>query len=668
MKKYLAKDIAYLDNDWLWQNLRGTFVLVFEDGEIETNWKETVYSAYAWRAFHVQFPLTPFLKDHHVKSIIKNGKLGSRTHLDLLGACMWSTHDAYLNEPSVKRDDLAKLVYQTTNVMYNELSVRLEEYVLSIDITDFLEITDHDDVRELINNPEPNQNYIVKAHDDLTKLLNDPIKLSNNPIAKAFKSGIVNKAQVLQCVGPIGYRTDIDSDRFRVPVVRSFVKGLRSLHDSLIESRSAAKSLYFSKDPLQDAEYFSRRLQLLCQIVENLHHTDCGSQEYLIWKVKPPVYENGRKVYVGDLTHLEGKYYLDETSGKLLAVKKTDEHLNGKTIKVRSVVAGCNHPDPHGVCSVCFGELSFSVPENTNLGHMCSTSMTQKTSQSVLSVKHLDSNATVEGITLSRDARSFLRTDNDAESYFINLEKENTGLKIKFHSSKAIGLTDINIVDNIENLSISRVSEIDCISFVTLVGDVEVPTPITVSINNRLASLTHVFLDYIKKAGWVIDSDGNYVIDLCCWDFKKPILTLPQKQYNMSAHSAGIANIIESRVEAITERDKASTPPVTLVDLFDLVNSKLDVNLAVLEVILYAAMIVSAERDDYRLPKPWTDKGLGVTSVTIPKRSLAIAYAYEYHRITIVSPASFFNEHRESHLMDAFVCPREVVEDLESLN
>jgi hypothetical protein len=670
MKKYLARDIAIIDNEWLWSNLRGEFILVFEDGEIETNWKETIYSTYAWRAFHVQYPLTPFLKKHHVKTIIKNGKLGSKTHLDLLGSCMWSTHDAYISNPTVKRDDLAKLIYQTTNVMYNELSVRLEEYVLSIDIIDFLEITDHPDVKEVLDNPTPDQQFINNAYNVLDQLLSDNDKLVTNPIAKACKAGLANKNQVLQCVGPRGYLTDIDSLKFPVPVMRGYVKGLRLLHDSLVESRSAAKSLYFSKDPLQDAEYFSRRLQLLCQIVENLYHTDCGSKEYLIWKVKPPVIEKGKVTYVGDLRHLAGKYYLDEITNKLVSIKATDVHLNGKTLKLRSVVAGCYHPDPHGVCSVCFGELSFSVPENTNLGHMCSTSMTQQTSQSVLSVKHSDGTAEIEGISLTKEAKWFLKVSSDGNSYLINLDRENSGMKIKFHSSKAIGLTDVNIVSNIEDLSITRVSEIDYISFLTYDKGVEtqLPIPIMVSINNRLASLTHVFLAYIKKVGWFIDTDGNYVIDLTGWDFSKPVLTLPQKHFNMAAHSTEIANIIESRVDDTIERDKASTPTATLVELFELVNSKLSVNLAVLEIILYSAMIVSAEREDYRLPKPWTDKGLGVTSVTIPKRSLAIAYAYEYHRQTIVSPASFFNEHRESHLMDTFICPREVVEDLESLN
>lgn len=119
--------------------------------------------------------------------------------------------------------------------------------------------------------------------------------------------------------------------------------------------------------------------------------------------------------------------------------------------------------------------------------------------------------------------------------------------------------------------------------------------------------------------------------------------------------------MIESSVKALTDRENACSPTVTLVELFELVNSKLTVNLAVLEIILYSAMVVSIEEGDYRLPKSWTEKGLGVAGMTIPNRSLSAAMAYEDHRKTICSPKSFFSQGRASHPMDVFLCPAEVM-------
>lgn len=668
MRKINARTLLQYSTEELWQTLTGNFTLVFDDGEIDTNYKETIYSSYAWQVFHVMYPKTPLLKKHHVSTVLRGGKLGSKTHLILLGNAMWSVYDTYVKEGPIDRDYLARLVYETTNVMYNDLSYKLEEYVVSIDITDFLEITDHPDVTETLNTLNPDQASIDLAYNKLTDLLTDPIKLQHNPIVKASQAELVNRNQVLQCVGPRGSLTDIDSVIFPVPVMRGYVKGLRLFHDSLVESRSAAKSLYFSKDPLQDTEYFSRRLQLLCQIVQNLHHTDCGSTSYLTWKVNPPVITDGRLTYPGDLKHLVGKYYLNEETNTLESIKETDKHLYGKTLQIRSVVAGCAHPDPHGICSVCFGDLSFSVPENTNIGHMCATSMTQKSSQSVLSVKHLDGSSVVEGIVLSHSGRTYLGVTQDQNSYLINPLNKQYDLKLIINADEARSLTDINLVSRIEDLTITRVSEIEHVGFQTNTNGIEEITPVSVSINNRAASLTHDFLGYVKAQGWTVNERGNFCIDLKDWDFSKPFLTLPQKHYNMSNHSSSIATMIESRVKELTDRLNTSTPSDTLVELFELVNSKLTVNLAVLEVILYAAMVVSPEGHDYRLPKPWTDKNLGVASITIPSRSLSAALAYEYHRQTIVDPASFFNEHRPSHAMDVFIAPQAVIDELNRTN
>ena len=97
-----------------------------------------------------------------------------------------------------------------------------------------------------------------------------------------------------------------------------------------------------------------------------------------------------------------------------------------------------------------------------------------------------------------------------------------------------------------------------------------------------------------------------------------------------------------------------------LVRLYDLVNDKLSVNLAVLAVILYGAMIVSAEEGDYSLPKPWTSRGLGVMSMSMAYRSMAAAMAYENHRDMITSPLSYIHTNRPDHPMDGILCPSEV--------
>jgi hypothetical protein len=95
--------------------------------------------------------------------------------------------------------------------------------------------------------------------------------------------------------------------------------------------------------------------------------------------------------------------------------------------------------------------------------------------------------------------------------------------------------------------------------------------------------------------------------------------------------------------------------------LFELVNSKLNVNIALLEVIIYAAMVKNAAEGDYGLARNSPNRTLGVSKQTLVNRSLSAAYAYEKQTMTLSDPASFFNKNRPDSIFDVFVAPRETV-------
>lgn len=660
-----ARSLIPLSSDEIWaMNQDGRIIVVFDDGEIETNWRETIYSSYAWE-FHRRYPNTPMLKKHHIKEILGDKRLNARTHLDLFGNAMFSAFDANAGtaaEPTPGMteflSDLRKLTYELTNLLYNELSYKLGEYVVSIDITDFIEILHHPEVAEANANVQPNQDSIDATYKTIQKALLESPALAENPIALAVRSKLVDMNQVNQCVGPRGFLTDIDSNIFEEPVLASYASGIRKFHDSLIESRSAAKSLIFSKAPLQDAEYFSRRLQLMCQTVRNLHWGDCRTTHHLHWKVRGNQYdENGALLKGSDLPLLAGKYYKDDETGVLKLIHADDRNLIGKTLKIRSV-AKCMHPDPYGVCSTCFGDLSLSVPAKTNLGHMCGTSMTQQTTQSVLSVKHIDGSSVVDAIVLGPSDKKYLRVADDGSSYHLATTMQGKKLKLVILANEATNLTDINNVNDVSELNITRVSELTELGIIVehpngLSEQVAVP----VNLGRRLASMTYPMLRHIRNKGWMIDERGNYVVDMDGWNFSETFLTLPLKHINMSDHSKDIAKMLEASVASMQERDKITSPDAVLAELFDLVNDKLSVNLAVLDVVLYGAMIKSAEEGDYGLPKPWTKSGLGVMKMAMVNRSLSAAMAFQEHRDVLINPLSFTLTNRPDHLMDGILVP-----------
>jgi hypothetical protein len=687
LKRIAARTLLGYTVEQLWDILTGDFILVFDDGEMKTDFRETLYSAYAWD-FHRLYPETPLLKRHHVNEVLRGERLGSNTHLQLLGNVMWTVYDHYVggglplyitkDAPSsylvfpqgvtqqfitvdeiAFRDRLAELVYRITNLMYNDLSYRLEEFVVSLDITHFVEVLSHPKVRAANEALVPTQRSIDETYAIIRDSLTNGTDMPTNPISLAARSKLVNIDQVLQCVSARGFLTDTDSHLFRNPVLRGYAQGLRAFHDSLIESRSAAKSLIFSKTPLQQAEYFSRRLQLMSQIVQRLHPGDCGSTHYALWKVRPPIEERGQVVFPGDLKQMVGKIYLD-TDGKLKAIHAGDKHLNGKTLKLRTAT-NCAHPDPYGICATCFGELSLSVPAGTNIGQMCCTSLAQKSSQNVLSVKHLDGSSVVDGIVLDADSRQYLKVSGDENSYLLADGLKNKKIKLIIPSERASNITDIREVETVEQLHITRVSELTDIG-IWIDDGKGAPYIITVDVNlgRRLASMTYPLLHYIRQMGWGVDDRGNYTIDMSKWDWTKPILTLPLKHFNMSDHSRDIASFLESSVERMQERDTVVDPNAALIELFDLVNSKLTVNLAVVDVVQYASMIVSAEKNIYELPKPWTTRRLGVMKLSMANRSLSAAMAFENHREVICSPNSYVETNRPDHPMDGVLMPAEV--------
>jgi hypothetical protein len=655
MRRISARTLLGMSTEDLWNSLWGDFILVFDDGEVQTNHRETCYSSYCWDLLR-EFPAAPVLVKHHVSQILNGQLLGSSTNLDLLASVVFDVFDAYEGDETVTLDRLAKRVYEIDNLMYNELTYRLEEYVVSLDITDFVDMLDHPGIIEAkkplyaVPLEKVTDKMIGEAYDKMGIVIRTDPSLRNNPLAKAARAGTVKFDQLLQCVGVRGKVTDIDSNQFDLPILRSFAEGYRNFRDTLVESRSAAKSLIFSKTPLQQAEYFSRRLQLMSMNIQHLHRGDCGTDKYIQWQ----------QVKKKDLKRLAGKYYLDEEKNVLRAITGKEENLIGRTLKLRSVMC-CAHLDPVGVCSTCFGTLAKSVPDFTNIGHMCCMLLTEKSSQSVLSVKHLDSSATIEAIVLGVDDKIFLKVGTDDNSYLIADRLKGVKVKIVIAAESIPNINDINEIDSVDNLTISRFSEVQSIGIVVEQPKLVERKDVLTEVGGRVASMTHELLHHIRKTGWDLNEDGNFVIDMTNWDWAKPILALPLRHFNMSDHSRDIARMLESSVRMMQERDKTLKPNDALQQLYDLVNSKLDVNLTVLDVVLHEARIVSAEKGDYSLPKPWTEDGFGVMSMSMLHRSLAAAMAFEDHRDTIVNPISYISRNRLDHPFDVCISPEEVL-------
>ncbi len=666
-----ARNILKYDTKELFDKLKGVFILEFDDGKIITNDKETIYSSFTWD-FHRKYTNTPLLIKHHVNGEIKNKRVGVATHLNIINNVLWSTYDTYVHTKDKidLLDDLAKLAYVVSNNIYNELTYMLEKYVTSLDIKDFIDITTNPELMKKMQNMPNNQKGIDSVYEFVKEMFKTD-EFKNNPVVHAVNAGIANMGQALQCVSPRGFLTDIDSNIFTNPIRRGFVQGIRNAHDFIIETRSAAKALVFSTSPLQQAEYFSRRQQFICQNVRNLHYCDCGSTQYLTWHVRPARYSNDQNDiemfedsealinrYKSDLDTIQGMYYLDETDNTLKTIKVTDKHLIGKTIKMRSVVAGCQHPDPYGVCEVCFGETAISIPRNSNVGHAACVNMTGVVGQSILSTKHLDGSSTVEGIVLRPEDKKYLSAVNNSSSYFLSENLKNKRVSMVIRACDALGITDLNLVDNVNKLSLSRVTEFRQLGLIVHKPSTKETETVMLDlfVNDRDPSFTYEMLDYIKRKQYIVEGD-NIIIDLDEWDYTKPFCVLPLKHYDMTSFQSEIATMLESTMEDMEKRSSIIDPKALLVDFHDLVNKRLSINLSALQIIIYSSMSVDPMNNNYSLPKVGDTFGLGIKQNLLNKRSLGVTMGYQEHKEVLTSPISYLLKNRMDHPFDSIVKP-----------
>ncbi len=537
LKRISARTILGLTQEQAWQSLAGEFQIVFDDGtELVTNHKEAIYSRYFW-VFHEMYPKMPILPHHYVHGYLRNARFGQKTHKQMLEPVLWDTIDYVAQTKSALemvtfRYDLAAVAADITNKTYNELSTELEEYIVSFNIEDFAEIFNDGELVAAYRRAKPDEESINDIYSTIDRILKRKESLRGNILGQLYRSSLVSDRQVMQCLGPVGYRTDINNHRFGYPVMRGFYQGIRSSRDIQIESRSAAKALNMAKGQLQDTEYFSRKCQLMVMTVERIHHCDCGSNHTLEWYVKGA--QNGDP---SDLQRLEGKYYRTDDNPELRKVTQKDTHLIGTKIQLRWVF-GCMMNDPSGICATCYGGLAEQIPTNTNVGHANVTHVTEINTQSVMSVKHEDNSSRIAGMAMTDAYQTHLRMNKDGNKFLLseNLKQARlTGtVELRVNFEDAHNLSDINRVESVSQLSENRLSEIKNIE----IGVDGTFQEFQVSDGKRNAFLTYEFLDYIRTNGYAQDEEsGHYVINMKGWKNAVPFLSLPMQQFNSSDHS-----------------------------------------------------------------------------------------------------------------------------------
>lgn len=576
-----------------------------------------------------------------------------------------------LNKNNYPRDLLDVLFQNITymyNDIYNDMVYNITEYVSTSRLTDFVQIQQNEELLESMYRvreaPKEEKNKaIVASYEILDKILRHDERYKDNDVRLGYVSGNVNARQVRQLLSCRGHITELDGTIFKYPVANSFTLGLNDMYDLAIESRAGAKALYTSNKAVQSSEYLARGLQLVTMILEKLDDEDCGSKYYLDWYVRPAGPDNK-----ADLPNLLGKRFLNPETGKEETITREHKWLEGKTIKLRSILK-CIAKDKTHVCIHCFGELGYSIPKHANLGHFCSVELSEKITQSILSTKHEMSSAKANDVRLAESTKKYMFVKG-SDYYFIDgILNNKNGHKYFFVISQqeAFGLKDLSPSTKINTIDPLRVSRIENISL--LVTDKNGETVdyklLPIKDANRPGSFTHKFLEHVLTRGWSLTDKDEYLIPLDKWNWKHPCINLLDLEYSFKALNDDVSKLFRN-MKQTRGAGSIDSPELLLQKLFNIVNYKLDINISLLEGIVYAFMARNYANEDYHIGG-YTKEGepeyrsLYQLHDIVANRSLGAAYGWERVINLIKSPRSFGGLNAVDHPMDVTIKPHEVV-------
>ena len=648
------------------KHLKHNLDIEFEDGVVLENLNYKLVITFRFLMdFINKLPKIPIVSDYWISNYLVQGYFNTSTYTKLYSRIFKDFVNIHVKKGNNIQliDNYLKSLYETINIIPKKLGSVLGHYVFGVEIIDILKVQMKEELLESIKHvyEKPSQERILQTYDTLDKVIKE--LPDNNIIKIIYLSDMVSKSQLRQLFGSRGYLTEIDSQIFKVPMMNSFTLGFRNIYDAAIESRAGAKALYLAIKAISKSEFMARELQLVAMNIEKIVYGDCGTKHYVDFYVEP-----ANESRPSDLEFIIGKRYLNTETGMEEIITKKHTHLIGKTIKLRSALY-CNHPDKKAVCSACFGELAYSIRPRDNLGHICVTNITKKITQSLLSAKHLTKSASTTAITLKGTTAKYLQVKNKNELYIQKrwLEKKTRNLRLIIPQTETYGFKNAVGMGDIRKITLSKVSRLSEIYIEeydpkTGKGTIE---PLKLKIDNRYGIFTVYFWDYVLKNGYDIDENDNYIVELDKWDPRKPIIYYEEKEFDFATLGSQFAKLIKTREYTIDRKTGKKIPkykPEVLVEkIIELLSSKIVVNIALIEILVYAFTARDINDKDYDLSRNSANMALINITNAIDGRSFGASAGWMKLQDKLTKPIFYRGEKKPDHPLDVLHTPNEVI-------
>lgn len=695
IKKVKAERLMDFTPQQVNKELKSKLCVVFSDGELEMNSHEVIVSRYLWEVIidFIKGKNMPMKKSYAINTHYNNGYYISSSINKTLECIFKDTTDLYFEPYNTSKgiDEIWQRMQDTVNIIYNEVVFKNLKYVSSININDMLEIQLVPELTEKMREVDKislnTDNVVTKKIISEAQLVLDKILREKpwNKISKGYVSGNFNKNQVEQVLGPRGSITTLTNSIYSKPLGSSFTSGMYNIHEIAQESTTAARSLMLSTTAIAKSEYFARTMQLVTMVVESVVDGDCcngdtSKVDYIDWFVKP-YSKNEAYEQTADLPNLVGKYYFDPVTKTEKRIEKTDKHLEGTVIKLRPAF-NCKLSNPAHVCARCFGALYYNIPRHINIGHYSSTCLTKETSQRTLSDKHVTSSSSSLPIHINKEATNdFYTKENDNSHVYLRQKieqatiegtkevlynnKKDFKLEIKVYKYSANGMGDIKPDIDVKKFVIASVSYLEDMWLVKTnleTGEVE-EIKVDITKGPCYGSFTVEFLEYIQQVGYILGEDDYYYIDLKDWKYAKPIVHVNDVSFNYLMLVSTIKSIFGGKDKEKDSGDSLDirTREGLLEKLFNEINNKLSINIALIEILVYAFSCKDYENGVYTLGRNSENVTTRSISDIMTHTSMGGAYAWERHLKNMLDPYSFIMTNARDHILDVTVTPQEAL-------
>lgn len=560
----------------------GHVVLQLADGNIEVSVRMAALNLF-WLYIPAQFGI-PISKRHYIRRF-------TCTNSGLMSALM-KYYTEIIGANPENASAFRNLIWDCLNEIYAFCCTDLLVYTHTVDIMDVAEIMTDPKSKEILSRkkaitPELGTQtaevLIASISHDLFELVGTKNAFPNNALYTYHNAKQLNPHQCPQMLVSYGPRTDIDDRVIRFPIAGSAVDGLTTAEEFAIESLSAKKSSVYNKQAVPRSQYFNRKQQLQASAIEHVYKGDCGSKVYVDFDVT----DKNFKTIVGKNILLDNK--LVQVSAELA------KQLIGTTIHMRSPMT-CRYRK--GVCEVCGGAIMYNIDRNIHLGIIATIQIIEQVTQKILSNKHLIKTFSILYV-LPSASRGILEMGKKASNeirWSDELVGQLANIEIGFNTSDIRKLSDILYIDRHRTVSEEAFSTIRNVYIHNTKTDEVYDIDMTIgNSDEQFPYLSTDFLLHFKnhysecknKDGkiWVPAKGTNAI----------PLFKFVVVNDNMLQFVKNVSTFLSKDIRSITTCHDA------LQNFSDLVNTKAEVNVAHLEILLKSYLVTSLS--DYRVPR-----------------------------------------------------------------